>query len=405
MVPREWPDAAEAPVGLAPVDFFRFPVVIRPWGRREDLYRWPYFYSSSRCRRRASSVLAKGYATVADHILETTIARGTDRDGRVGRRSLSDGSRREVPERPCPSVLVPGVRRIAHHLAAPEPSTSRRSGARSRSRPGTVGAGMPPHAGSSASSRSSDSIPCRCRRWATLIDAGTAVGRPRMSRRSEVGRYAVRAGRRWPRRARRDPVKVERLVVEGGAATALSPERACGGVSTQPISSCSRQAASDTPILDDPGPRATGRCRRSRPDRHRTAVARMAVQGDRDAVRGAARRLHPLHTFRLLELPAEIDVEGAGRDLVGVMIKIADSNAGAVSAAGVEKRLSETDRPRLDEGVELCHAILLRLGVEHGKDVPRHAQRVPSGRNRSATEAKIRTIHPSDCPRTCTSRM
>jgi polysaccharide pyruvyl transferase WcaK-like protein len=68
---REWPDAAEAPVGLAPVDFFRFPVVIRPWGRREDRYRWPYHYSSSRGRRHASSILATGYATVADRIVET----------------------------------------------------------------------------------------------------------------------------------------------------------------------------------------------------------------------------------------------------------------------------------------------------------------------------------------------
>ena len=45
VVAREWPDAADG-VGLAPVDFFRFPVVIRPWGRREDVYRWPYYFSS-----------------------------------------------------------------------------------------------------------------------------------------------------------------------------------------------------------------------------------------------------------------------------------------------------------------------------------------------------------------------
>ena len=28
---------SHAPVGLAPVDFFRFPVVIRPWGRTETV--------------------------------------------------------------------------------------------------------------------------------------------------------------------------------------------------------------------------------------------------------------------------------------------------------------------------------------------------------------------------------
>lgn len=67
---REWPEAADAPVGIAPVDFFRWPVVIRPWGRREDLYRWPYYHSSSQSRRRASSVLAKGYARLADRIVD-----------------------------------------------------------------------------------------------------------------------------------------------------------------------------------------------------------------------------------------------------------------------------------------------------------------------------------------------
>ncbi|MGH2578366.1 MAG: hypothetical protein ACRDG9_11565, partial [Actinomycetota bacterium] len=38
---RDWQDAVDAPVGLAPVDFFRFPVVIRPWGRREYRYHDP----------------------------------------------------------------------------------------------------------------------------------------------------------------------------------------------------------------------------------------------------------------------------------------------------------------------------------------------------------------------------
>jgi polysaccharide pyruvyl transferase WcaK-like protein len=70
-VEREWSDAVDGLVGIAPVDFFRWPVVIRPWGRRERRYRWPYYYSSSRERRRASATLAKGYARVADRIVET----------------------------------------------------------------------------------------------------------------------------------------------------------------------------------------------------------------------------------------------------------------------------------------------------------------------------------------------
>ena len=67
---REWPEAERAPVGLATVDFFRFPVVIRPWGRADDCYRWPYFFSHSRRRRRAGDVLAASYARTADRIVE-----------------------------------------------------------------------------------------------------------------------------------------------------------------------------------------------------------------------------------------------------------------------------------------------------------------------------------------------
>jgi polysaccharide pyruvyl transferase WcaK-like protein len=35
------------------------------------VYRWPYYHSSSPGRRRASSVLAKGYARLADRIVDT----------------------------------------------------------------------------------------------------------------------------------------------------------------------------------------------------------------------------------------------------------------------------------------------------------------------------------------------
>ena len=60
----------ERPVGIAPVDFSRWPVVIRPWGRAEDRYRWPYYFSTSPARRRASRDLARSFADVADHVIE-----------------------------------------------------------------------------------------------------------------------------------------------------------------------------------------------------------------------------------------------------------------------------------------------------------------------------------------------
>jgi polysaccharide pyruvyl transferase WcaK-like protein len=38
---REWPRAANGVVGLAAVNFHLFPGVMRLWGRRENLYKWP----------------------------------------------------------------------------------------------------------------------------------------------------------------------------------------------------------------------------------------------------------------------------------------------------------------------------------------------------------------------------
>jgi polysaccharide pyruvyl transferase WcaK-like protein len=57
-------------VGIAAVDFSRWPVVIRPWGKSKDRYRWPYYFSASPARERASADLARGYARLADHVIE-----------------------------------------------------------------------------------------------------------------------------------------------------------------------------------------------------------------------------------------------------------------------------------------------------------------------------------------------
>jgi len=43
--------------------------VIRPFGRREDRYRWPYSFSRSPERRLASTRLAEGYARIADGVV------------------------------------------------------------------------------------------------------------------------------------------------------------------------------------------------------------------------------------------------------------------------------------------------------------------------------------------------
>jgi len=65
-VQERWPAAREGLVGLALVNFFQWPIVMRPWGRRADCYKWPYYYSVSPERRRATARLAAGYAALAD---------------------------------------------------------------------------------------------------------------------------------------------------------------------------------------------------------------------------------------------------------------------------------------------------------------------------------------------------
>jgi polysaccharide pyruvyl transferase WcaK-like protein len=66
---RLWPEAGDRVMGLALVDFYLFPVVMRPWGPKEDCYRWPYYYSLPPAERRAAEELAGSYAALADHLV------------------------------------------------------------------------------------------------------------------------------------------------------------------------------------------------------------------------------------------------------------------------------------------------------------------------------------------------
>lgn len=67
---KTWPESADGVVGLAVVDFYLWPVVIRPWGKKEYVYRWPYYFSRSKARREKSNKLAAGWAGEADRIIE-----------------------------------------------------------------------------------------------------------------------------------------------------------------------------------------------------------------------------------------------------------------------------------------------------------------------------------------------
>ena len=66
---RLWPEARAEIVGLCPVNFYLWPVVMRPWGRREYCYRWPYYFSHSAERSAATAALTAGYANLADCLI------------------------------------------------------------------------------------------------------------------------------------------------------------------------------------------------------------------------------------------------------------------------------------------------------------------------------------------------
>ena len=57
-------------VGLAIIDFNLWPVVIRPFGSRENLYKWPYYFSRSKTRIKRSKELADNWGKEADRIIE-----------------------------------------------------------------------------------------------------------------------------------------------------------------------------------------------------------------------------------------------------------------------------------------------------------------------------------------------
>lgn len=67
---ERWPEAAGSIVGFCPVNFHQWPVVIRPWGKTENCYRWPYYFSHSPERERAAAELAAGYAALADELVD-----------------------------------------------------------------------------------------------------------------------------------------------------------------------------------------------------------------------------------------------------------------------------------------------------------------------------------------------
>jgi polysaccharide pyruvyl transferase WcaK-like protein len=66
---KVWP-GSERVMGVAPMDFYLWPVVLRLWGPKGRCYRWPYYFSDSLERRSAKKALAVGFAELIDHVVD-----------------------------------------------------------------------------------------------------------------------------------------------------------------------------------------------------------------------------------------------------------------------------------------------------------------------------------------------
>jgi len=69
LLSRAWPEAGPNVVGMALVDFYLWPVIMKPWGPKEDCYKWPYYFTRSPERTRATEALARSYAALADDLI------------------------------------------------------------------------------------------------------------------------------------------------------------------------------------------------------------------------------------------------------------------------------------------------------------------------------------------------
>lgn len=66
---KVWPEASHV-VGFAAEDIYKWPVVIRPWGRRIYCYRWPYYYTHTHASLEKGDRLAEVLAAQADRIIK-----------------------------------------------------------------------------------------------------------------------------------------------------------------------------------------------------------------------------------------------------------------------------------------------------------------------------------------------
>ena len=86
------------------------------------------------------------------------------------------------------------------------------------------------------------------------------------------------------------------------------------------------------------------------------------------------------------------------QDIVGIMIKLADENAGSVSGRKVHKKLTPADRVRLDEAVAVATEILVAYGSDPDEVFLGTVHAGHPGGMLPLTEASVRTMHDDRLP-------
>lgn len=86
------------------------------------------------------------------------------------------------------------------------------------------------------------------------------------------------------------------------------------------------------------------------------------------------------------------------KDILGIMIKLADSNVGAISRRTVDKRLTAEDRQSLAAGVDLCKQILRRFGVKEEDIFLGTINAGHPGGMLPLTAAEVESFHPARLP-------
>jgi len=57
-------------VGIAPIEFHQWPVRVRPTGRKDECFRWPYYYTWNEERRQKSRRVVNAFAALATECIE-----------------------------------------------------------------------------------------------------------------------------------------------------------------------------------------------------------------------------------------------------------------------------------------------------------------------------------------------